>query len=530
MTEKLHLRHTQNSSLAGQEQTFERDRIILGRSGSCDVSFDPQTDLVVSGQHCEIYREGDMFFVKDLGSRNGTWVNGERIEVPTPVSPQDILWLGEEGPEIRVNPEIGIGAVPTMTMPARKQGVGQETLQRVVGSSVAAERARMNQRFGVIGVVLLLAAAGGFYLHRRTQGKIQETQEQTEQVRTKVESLEANMQKSMSKVLSAHAEELDGLKGKIDDKERQVASLMVELQLLDKNQARISKNESLSKESRAAMLALLEKRIATLNARFEKAEAAARSEKPQTQWSDLVDRYEQGIFLIVATKDLGNGRSQTGQGTAFCVRNDGLLATNAHVAKMLNWSENTIAIQNRTGRVFMVDKHAANPAFSGAASPDVGLIQLDAKGTPIPALPLASRQDLDQLRIGTHLGTLGFPGELQEKYLSVIDRKRKTIPSVLATFKDGWIGRMTDYNSSTARFEDACYIQHSASLTGGTSGSPMFTKDGKVVAMNNATQEVILQSSTRSGTVQKARFASAAQIAFAIRIDELTSFMAKAGF
>jgi S1-C subfamily serine protease len=180
--------------------------------------------------------------------------------------------------------------------------------------------------------------------------------------------------------------------------------------------------------------------------------------------------------------------------------------------------------------VFTIKKHLANSEFTGAASPDVGLILLEAKGHPIPALPLASSKELDKLRIGTQLGTLGFPGELQEKYLSIIDRKKKTIPSVLATFKDGWIGRMTDYKSSTARFEDAHYIQHSASLTGGTSGSPMFTKDGKVVAMNNATQEVILQSSSQSGKVEKARFASAAQIAFAIRIDELSSFMIKANF
>lgn len=530
MTEPILLRHTRNSTLAGKEQRFDRDSIVLGRSGTCDVSFDPQVDLAVSGRHCEIYREGDLWFVKDLDSRNGTWVNGERIEVPTPVRPQDSVCLGQEGPEIRINPEIGVRAMPTMTMPRKKEGIGQETLQRVVRKSVSDERARMNRRFAISGVLAAILIAGGIYLYMQNQGEIRKTQKDTESVLSKIDELETSMQARMGKVLSAHQRELEGLKGKIDDKEREVARLMVELQLLDKNQTRITKDEALSKENREALLKKIEDRILALNARFEKAQLEARAKTPGIDWADLVARYEQGIFLIVASKSLGKGRSQTGQGTAFCVREDGLLATNAHVAQMLDWAEQAIAIQNRTGRVFTIEKHLANSEFSGAASPDVGLIQLAAKGNPIPTLPLASREDLDQLRIGTHLGTLGFPGELQEKYLSIIDRKKKTIPSVLATFKDGWIGRMTDYKSSTARFEDARYIQHSASLTGGTSGSPMFTKDGKVVAMNNATQEVILQSSTASGHVEKARFASAAQIAFAIRIDELTRFMTKANF
>ena len=54
MTQPILLRHTRSSTLAGKEQTFDRDRIILGRSGACDVSFDPQADLAVSGRHCEM--------------------------------------------------------------------------------------------------------------------------------------------------------------------------------------------------------------------------------------------------------------------------------------------------------------------------------------------------------------------------------------------------------------------------------------------------------------------------------------------
>jgi pSer/pThr/pTyr-binding forkhead associated (FHA) protein len=49
--------------------------VIIGRSGQVDVKID---DEGLSRRHFMIVREGAEFVVKDLSSRNGTWVHGHR--------------------------------------------------------------------------------------------------------------------------------------------------------------------------------------------------------------------------------------------------------------------------------------------------------------------------------------------------------------------------------------------------------------------------------------------------------------------
>ena len=49
---------------------------VLGRSRSCDLTL---TSPDASRRHAEIAAEGGRFLLRDLGSTNGTWVNGERV-------------------------------------------------------------------------------------------------------------------------------------------------------------------------------------------------------------------------------------------------------------------------------------------------------------------------------------------------------------------------------------------------------------------------------------------------------------------
>jgi hypothetical protein len=50
-------------------------------------------DLGVSGRHARIYRGPDGYIIEDLKSRNGTWVNGARVEV-APLNDGDLLRIG----------------------------------------------------------------------------------------------------------------------------------------------------------------------------------------------------------------------------------------------------------------------------------------------------------------------------------------------------------------------------------------------------------------------------------------------------
>jgi sigma-B regulation protein RsbU (phosphoserine phosphatase) len=61
---------------------------VLGRQPGCDIVLDAGA---VSRQHARIVRSGDDYFVEDLNSRNGTFVNGERVDGLRKLSENDEL-------------------------------------------------------------------------------------------------------------------------------------------------------------------------------------------------------------------------------------------------------------------------------------------------------------------------------------------------------------------------------------------------------------------------------------------------------
>jgi pSer/pThr/pTyr-binding forkhead associated (FHA) protein len=63
----------------GQEQkTFQLDqpRMVVGRDATCEIPID---NLGISRNHCAFAARGEAFVVQDLGSSNGTFVNGRKI-------------------------------------------------------------------------------------------------------------------------------------------------------------------------------------------------------------------------------------------------------------------------------------------------------------------------------------------------------------------------------------------------------------------------------------------------------------------
>jgi hypothetical protein len=60
----------------GRAHELTSRRFVIGRSRECDLSVN---DGNASRRHAEIVREGDAYFVVDLGSTNGTELNGRRV-------------------------------------------------------------------------------------------------------------------------------------------------------------------------------------------------------------------------------------------------------------------------------------------------------------------------------------------------------------------------------------------------------------------------------------------------------------------
>jgi hypothetical protein len=97
---------------AGRSLEFDTDVVTLGRLPESDVAFDPRADIDASGRHAELRRERGWWVIVDVGSRNGTWVNGQRVERAA-LNVGDELEFGRGGPRFAVDvAQAGAGAAP----------------------------------------------------------------------------------------------------------------------------------------------------------------------------------------------------------------------------------------------------------------------------------------------------------------------------------------------------------------------------------------------------------------------------------
>jgi hypothetical protein len=77
----------------GEEYEVEASPLTIGRAGQNDVSIDG--DEFASARHVRIEPRRDGVWVQDLGSTNGTHVNGVRIDRPRKLAPGDVVRVGE---------------------------------------------------------------------------------------------------------------------------------------------------------------------------------------------------------------------------------------------------------------------------------------------------------------------------------------------------------------------------------------------------------------------------------------------------
>ena len=185
------LRHL-TGSRAQQIQDFQLDQakdLLVGRDRSSAIQYDPDKDDLVSTQHARIMqdpRDPTSFSIVDLNSRNGTFVNRQRVAGTTVLRHGDVIQFGPGGPELRFEldpPPTGAasgdrpketreasaaGAVPptrqsgtphTVPAPARPGGVGPETLERRIGEVKSEARRSMWIGWAAAAVILLAVAA-----------------------------------------------------------------------------------------------------------------------------------------------------------------------------------------------------------------------------------------------------------------------------------------------------------------------------------------------------------------------------------
>jgi pSer/pThr/pTyr-binding forkhead associated (FHA) protein len=77
----------------GEERVLDSRALTLGRGGQNDVKLDK--DEFTSARHARIEPRRDGVWVADVGSTNGTYVNGARLTRERKLSPGDVVRVGE---------------------------------------------------------------------------------------------------------------------------------------------------------------------------------------------------------------------------------------------------------------------------------------------------------------------------------------------------------------------------------------------------------------------------------------------------
>lgn len=152
--ERVILRHLTGSK-ANEVESYPLDQftgVLIGRDPSATLRYDATRDDLVGRQHARIEKDGGepyRFTIADLDSRNGTFVNRQRIVGTAALTPGDVVQFGPGGPELefQIDPlpeqfvkktRLAAAAAlePTRVAPLAtappKSAVGAATVQRMV--------------------------------------------------------------------------------------------------------------------------------------------------------------------------------------------------------------------------------------------------------------------------------------------------------------------------------------------------------------------------------------------------------------
>lgn len=85
-----HLKVLEPAGLRGNSYSLEEE-ITLGRAAGCQI---PLEDAYASQVHARVFQRDGHFYVEDLGSTNGTYLNRRRVAGPMVIKRRDKLQIG----------------------------------------------------------------------------------------------------------------------------------------------------------------------------------------------------------------------------------------------------------------------------------------------------------------------------------------------------------------------------------------------------------------------------------------------------
>ncbi len=112
----------QTGTLAGKRLDLSEGFLTVGRGANCDLLFDPMQENMVSTKHAHFEIKPDGVYLFDDRSTNGTFVNGNHIQI-VKLNSGDTIQFGKNGPTVSVAVEADAGQ-PQMVMPFQPAPMG----------------------------------------------------------------------------------------------------------------------------------------------------------------------------------------------------------------------------------------------------------------------------------------------------------------------------------------------------------------------------------------------------------------------
>jgi S1-C subfamily serine protease len=435
---------------AGQVETFHKAYIGLGRHPLSDVRFDPERDLDVSSRHAAVIRQGETFLVRDLGSVNGTFVNGARISGDVSLHDGDVIGFGQQGPAVEFRIVAGGPAADAVSPAARasaeRLSAPREQYQAVspprrssTAVRIAAEVARQTRqlrRTTKVLIGLLVIVLGAFAWMQWTAGR--DARELARlQVRADSLSVTARL------LLARFQTELASVREALRQSQQQVARLRGEL---------VAAGAGGGGDARA---------MSRLRAQLDTAEARQRglAGVAAVDYRAISQRNQDAVaFLVVEYSE-----AEVFSGTAFAVDSQGTLVTNKHVLV----GEGGDRRPRRIAVKFSGSKQWFPARFVGVAdSADVGVLKVDIRGGTPRVAGLSAAGGLAR---GDPVAIIGYP--LGED----LPMERPGGGSAVVADPTLTVGTVSKVLADL--------VQVDGYGAPGSSGSPIFDREGHVAAV-----------------------------------------------
>jgi len=509
-----------SGSMSGKEVELGPEEISIGRNPARTVVFDPNEQLV-SANHALIRFQNGQYVLKDEGSLNGTFVNGERI-TEYALQHGDVIDFGLGGPSARfvgqeeampaTAPLRPAGTMTRMLQDAREaamaQGgrVGNTQVLKEFGRLVYQRSSRRARRMVFAVVVVAVGLTGGVWIKAEMDRK----------------AAEGRMAE-----LTSQIEENDELRGAL---EQNLLTLREENRTLSESvEAVEARSEAVNREAQRARAELraAQARIDSLGSggsRF----VAEITEKYGPSVAFLSFTYgledSSGGFLVCQLDEEGEGFAVNEDGSYMCdfqgprpgyyflaggeasctgwlVDSGGWLISNRHCSVPWEYDddwEETEAFARENGLrpgiysyyAYFPNDETAYPTEVVRVSEqaDVGLLRIP----PVSRTPLPLADPGHLPAIGELITLTGYPTGSQYIISRLSESDREEARQDLGSDGDlyGWLaghGFIYPY-VAVGRVGDLVppEIIHNADDYGGASGSPVFGEDEEVVGVHHA--------------------------------------------